>query len=215
MARLSHAASVAGLLAMLCATGAGAVEIGYYRVVGVAAGDVLNIRADPSASSGIVGALAPGARPVEVLEVAPSGDGAWGRVLVEDANGWVSMRFLESFEPGGLLATEVPDGLRCSGTEPFWGLDLGDGQAHFSATDIDEQSLPLTTGTPAVGRNHRFTFIAGSGPRRLTVVLGRNEACSDGMSDRDFGWRIDLVTEGIGKSPVAAYEGCCTVPVAR
>lgn len=214
MARLFRAAGVAGLLVMLCVTGAHAIELGYYRVIGVAANDVLNIRAEPSGRAGIVGSLAPDARPVEVLEITPSSEGAWGRVLIEDTNGWVSMRFLDSFEPAVLVGTLVPDGLRCFGTEPFWGLDLGNGQANFSATDIDNQSLPLTAGIPAVGRNHRITFIARSGQIRLTAVLGRNETCSDGMSDRDFGWRVDLVTEGIGGSPVAAYEGCCMVPVA-
>lgn len=138
-------------------------------------------------------------------------------MLSADANGWVAMRFLVPETPPGFAGTEVPQGLTCLGTEPFWDLELvAGGRLRFSAVDTEDVSLPLVAATAAVARIHRFALIAGDGKRRATAVLGRYETCSDGMSDRDFGWRIDLVLEGVhGDGAVSAYEGCCMVPVDR
>lgn len=202
----------------LAHTGARAqdAESGFYQVSGVATDDALNIRAEPSAGAKIVGTLAPGARPVEVLEVTVERGSAWGRVLGEDDDGWVAMRFLAPYEPEKFAGTDVPVGMQCLGTEPFWSLALKSGDTvEFSSSDTEPTMLAVTKGVAAVARNHRFFFIAEDSGRRLTVSIGRNETCSDGMSGRDYGWRIDLLTEGIGDSPVAAYEGCCMLTASQ
>ncbi|MGI9332750.1 MAG: SH3 domain-containing protein [Gammaproteobacteria bacterium] len=58
----------------------------------MAVGDVLNIRAAPSSNADDVGDLAAGAQPIEVLEIDPTG--GWGRLLWDEADAWVSMRYL-------------------------------------------------------------------------------------------------------------------------
>ena len=60
----------------------------------------------------------------------------------------------------------------------------------------------------------RFALIATQANARMTAMLGRYESCSDGMSDFDYGWRIDLLVED-GAKPAYAYEGCCHLPVAK
>ncbi|HGG04386.1 MAG TPA: SH3 domain-containing protein, partial [Aliiroseovarius sp.] len=91
-----------------------------FFVTGVAADDVLNIRAEPSARSAIVGQLGPQAINVEVI--AFSDNGKWGKVSTGEGNGWVAMRFLErsNHTPAG----EVPRPMACFGTEPFWALGM-------------------------------------------------------------------------------------------
>ena len=189
---------------------------GYYQVAGVAAQDALNMRAEPDANAEIVGTLPPGARPVEVLEVRRIGAAAWGRVLADDANAWVSMRFLEPFEVTMIKGTQIPAGLVCGGTEPFWSAALGDDGLAFSTPDQEERVAGLTSTATAIGRNNRFAVLAAGKGERLTAVLAQNEQCSDGMSDRDFRWRVDLLMERAGDSDYPQlYEGCCRLPVSR
>ena len=88
-------------------------------VTGVAASDVLNVRAEPNADSVVLSELAPTATGIEIVGFDPSG--AWARVSAGEASGWVSGRFLrlrtDTWQPGAL-----PDTLVCVGTEPFWSL---------------------------------------------------------------------------------------------
>src|SRR5690554_7899999 len=63
-----------------------------FSVAGVAANDVLNVRAGPSAGTDILDRLAPDQEGVEVIGL--SDDGKWGMVAVPGSNGWVAMRYL-------------------------------------------------------------------------------------------------------------------------
>jgi len=194
-----------------------AAEPGFYAVTGVAAGDVLNIRTEADSSAPVVDSLAPGAQPVEVLETVTKGGGEWGRVLAGDGNGWVSMRFLEPVEVKVLAGTDIPEGLSCGGTEPFWGLRITSaGGLVFAPMEGPETALPIEKATNAIGRNTRFAVLASSGDTSARALLARFETCTDGMSDRDFGWRIDLLLEKPGDDAYPQlYEGCCRLPVAR
>ena len=188
-----------------------AAEPGVYRVTGVVANDVLNVRSEPDAGAEIMGEFSSEASRIEILEVTGSGATEWGRVLAADANGWVAMRFLEPEEVPLIAGTLVPVDLQCSGTEPFWDVKAGVDALEFKAIDVEPISLPLTGTTTAIGRNNRFSLVASDGARRMTAMLASGETCSDGMSDRDFGWRIDLLIEGAGDGP-RQYEGCCRLP---
>jgi uncharacterized membrane protein len=194
-----------------------AAEPGFYAVTGVAAGDVLNIRTEADSSAPVVDSLAPGAQPVEVLETVTKGGGEWGRVLAGDGNGWVSMRFLEPVEVKVLAGTDIPEGLSCGGTEPFWGLRITSaGGLVFAPMEGPETAFPIEKATNAIGRNTRFAVLARSGEMSARALLARFESCTDGMSDRDFGWRIDLLLERPGDDAYPQlYEGCCRLPVAR
>jgi uncharacterized membrane protein len=196
---------------------ADAAEPGFYAVTGVASGDVLNIREEPDANAAIVESLEPGASPVEILETITKGGGEWGRVLAGDGNGWVSMRFLDPVDVPVLAGTEIPDGLSCGGTEPFWGARItASGGIVFAPMDGTETALPIEKATNAIGRNTRFAVLARSGDMSARAMLARFESCSDGMSDREFGWRIDLLLEKPGDASYPQlYEGCCRLPVAR
>jgi uncharacterized membrane protein len=194
-----------------------AAEPGFYAVTGVAAGDVLNIRAEADPGAPVVDSLAPDARPVEVLETITKGGSEWGRVLAGDGNGWVAMRFLEPVEVPVLAGTDLPEGLSCGGTEPFWGLRITSaGGLVFAPMEGPETALPLEKATNAIGRNTRFAVLARSGAVSARALLARFESCSDGMSDREFGWRIDLLLEKPGDANYPQlYEGCCRLPVAQ
>jgi hypothetical protein len=81
------------ILALLVAMPAAAQDLpALFRVTGVAANDVLNIRAEPSARAAIIGSFRPDAGGIEV--VALSADGRWGLVNSGEQAGWSSMRYL-------------------------------------------------------------------------------------------------------------------------
>ncbi len=173
-----------------------------FRVTGVAAGDVLNIRAQPSASTAILGALPRTGRGIEVTARSP--DGRWGRINTGEGAGWVALRFLAPEAGPGWQSGEI--GLHCFGTEPFWSLSafLPSHRAEFHTPDnggielvMDAGALPSTRFPPSLA-------IPFSGAREGMAVI-RPGACSDGMSDNLFGLEALLFfrrdTEGLA--------GCC------
>jgi len=169
-----------------------------YDVTGVAAGDVLNIRAAASASAPLVGALHRQATGVEVVAV----EGAWAVVAAGEASGYAALRYLVRQPVADWYTLHGP--ITCHGTEPFWTLRLDPAGAAvaFSTPEAGFESdvLALWPGQP-----HRPVVAAGFDEGFATL---RPAACSDGMSDRRFGLAIDLF---LTATPSVAYAGCCSI----
>jgi uncharacterized membrane protein len=177
-----------------------------HDVMGVAADDVLNIRAGPSASEPVVGTLAPDAEGVEV--VALDAGGAWGRVNTGERSGWASMAYLERQPEQEDGALPVPMG--CFGTEPFWSLRVAGSGLVFEGVSIDRVETSLATRTRASGLRGRYGFVGwGAGETSGMHGIVRREACSDGMSDRLYGLSLDLLVSAGGT--LNQYAGCCSL----
>lgn len=170
-----------------------------FDVTGVAAGDVLNIRQQPSAASPVIGSLSPDATRIEVVEER----NGWARVNTGEGSGWASMRYLayrsDVWDHGAL-----PEGFRCFGTEPFWGIAADGGDLVLSAVDMED-------------RRHRIGAVMDTGvfrdPARAVLADGATlvatpQICSDGMSDRLFGLRATLVLPG---PRPRMLNGCCSI----
>lgn len=170
-----------------------------FDVARVAPDDVLNIRADASASAPIIGSLAPDATHIEVVEERRN----WARVNTGEGSGWVSSRYLDYrvdiWEEGRL-----PKGFQCFGTEPFWGVVPQGDTVVLSSPDSPEDARPvqavLSTG---VFRDPTRAVVADG----LTLTATPQQ-CSDGMSDRMFGLRATVVIQG--DSP-RMLSGCCSI----
>lgn len=175
-----------------------------YDVSGVAADDVLNIRAAPSASAPVMGALPPGRQGVEVVTLAPGG--SWGQVNSDEGSGWVAMRYM-ALQPGqeGFAAPAA-----CFGTEPFWSLTRDGTAWRFDAPDRETRDFVTTWQDMAAGRRDRQArgLRDSEGTGEATAVIARG-ACSDGMSDRAYGLTLDLLIDGQGAS--SYFTGCCTL----
>ena len=165
-------------------------------VTGVAPDDALNICAEPDANAAIVGMLAPAtgisvtAQGTETLD--------WIHITHDGAEGWVNAQFL-SFENAGQT---LPIRLTCSGTEPFWGIELSYSRAdaHFVFSDT-----AFTTGfappvSPAA-RTDQFLFAERDDSADFLLIAP--EACSDGMSDNVHPYSISARLEG------NVLAGCC------
>jgi uncharacterized membrane protein len=170
----------------------------FHSVSGVAADDVLNIRAMPDPDAAIIGTLAPDATGVEVVSVA---DG-WALLNAGEATGYANLRFLTRAEGPAWNALQAP--LRCLGTEPFWSLTIDPraGTANFSQPDdlggktsALAQTWPGAPWAPAA---------APSLPEGLAVLYPAE--CSDGMSERSYGITVDIFMTGSDRSRLS---GCC------
>lgn len=173
-----------------------------YRVTDVAANDVLNIRAEPSAQAPIVGSFLPHQTRIEVVGL--SEDRGWGLVHTAERVGWSSMRFLTRERADSWQDAQQP--LTCAGTEPFWSLDLflPTNRAEFhdtesagfemrtNAPDLMQTRFPPTLALTFTGARHGFGVI-------------RQGICADGMSDRLYGLEVQLYWQGT----TAGLSGCC------
>ncbi len=182
----------------------------YFEVSGVAQDDVLNIRARPDASSAIVGSFAPGARPVEVLLRSQG----WGYVSSGEGMGWVSMRFLEPVELPRIGESGLPVGLNCAGTEPFWGFELGESEVRLSGMNEGESVYGIRSAKNFDGRIGWDGFIVASNSNSImNVVFSTGAQCSDGMSEKDFAWRVDMLITDINGT--SGKTGCCSMVLGR
>lgn len=175
-----------------------------HDVTGVAAGDVLNIRAAPSASSQIIGAFDRDARGIEVVAQNPAG--TWGQVNTGERAGWVSLRYMAA---RGVMIDHynLPDGLRCFGTEPFWSLSNAGGALRYRTPETPARDLPIRIAQDNGLVDDLRRMIRFAGPDGPGVAFVYPATCNDGMSDRVFGLSIGAM---LGPdSPM--LTGCCSL----
>ncbi len=197
-------------LALLTAPMAAAQPVlpALHDVTGVAVGDVLNIRAKPSANSAIVGTLPRNAKSVEVVAV--DATGKWASVNTGEGSGYASMRFLSQQDGPDWGALERP--LHCIGTEPFWalGFDPATGMAGLSGPESPDRAAVIS----AVWPNNLYQSTAaiafgGAGFDGIATLHG--ESCSDGMSDSAYGIAVSLFMRDASGAASAAFTGCCSL----
>jgi len=179
-----------------------------FLVSGVAEDDVLNVRAEPDASSADLGDLSPGAR-IEVIEPDASGD--WGLVRWEEATGRVALEYLERQPTPTLPGHVLPTRFTCHGTEPFWSLRAGEeGPPELQIMDGDKvQFLPASSSRAMNRTTGPVAFILASGGELRATGLMIPERCNDGMSDLAYGLRLWLLVEA-GMDGFL-LEGCCSL----
>lgn len=175
----------------------------WIHVDGVASDDVLNVRADADAGSGIVAELMPGQGPIEIVETRQIGESRWGLIATEEGSGWINLAYAAPADVAMVGDSPVPAGTTCAGTEPFWFLDLAGDQAVFSNFEVEEEIYPISESESAMSRPYPWMF----GLENSGFALVTPEQCSDGMSDLPYAWSILLVIQD--DSGHALYEGCC------
>ena len=173
-----------------------------YDVTGVSADDTLNVRAGPAVTAQVLDELGPERDGIEVVGFAD--DRRWGQINIGEGTGWVSMAYMERQEnQNPVPKTPVP--LWCYGTEPFWSVEIGQTDVSFTDPGMDEPALVQPIDYYAsVPHSPRGAIVAGD----ISGFVSR-ELCSDGMSDRQYGWRIDFLRSGNGGHFM--FSGCCTL----
>ncbi|WP_439522645.1 hypothetical protein [Marivita sp.] len=184
-------------------------EPSYHRVTGVAANDSLNVRAEPTASSADIGDLAHDASGIEVFDFDASGN--WARIALNERDGWISTRFLTRDAVETIGTTSVPVGTVCGGTEPFWALGLYGEEARYSHPEDGDTDYAFDTAVVAEGRlgSPALITLATEESHVIEATLSGAD-CSDGMSDRSYGWTISMQLIALGKRRF--LSGCCHLP---
>jgi uncharacterized membrane protein len=197
-----------------------APENNSFTVVGVAEGDVLNLRSAPDRSSALIGSIPRGSAdvigvgtPTQVEQT------TWQRVRFGGIVGWVNARFLQAKGGAPAVASSAParpgqastvnlDGLLpliCFGNEPFWGIQFkADGSATCEAMCEGPPSLRIANlSRTASGDPQGFDLLDAQGGLFLHGTLRRTGQCSDGMSDNVHPY----VFTATGKR--GPLQGCC------
>lgn len=177
-----------------------------FDVTGVAANDVLNIRAAPNAGAEIIGTLEPNARDIEV--VGHDATGQWARINTGERTGWAALRFL-SYQVDVWTPGTLPQTLQCVGNEPFWLFRPQGDDVVFSTPDRPGAVMRIErVVSSGIFRDPRRSLSVQSESRRMTAVIVPM-ACSDGMSDRSYGLDVTLILEEGDEAQM--LTGCCSI----
>ena len=175
----------------------------YYKVTGLQQGGHLNVRSEPSETSDDIGDLASGSHPWQVFETDASGQ--WGRIVWQEGNGWVALRYMAQIKIEDLADTIVPVGLACAGSEPFWLLEIeSQNRIRFSVPDSSSLNA-LSEITQTTNDETAVVAISSLTESSSNTAVIRKSQCSDGKTESDYGWSADVITQ----SPMKLYSGCC------
>ncbi|MDG1075988.1 MAG: hypothetical protein P8P65_04965 [Planktotalea sp.] len=173
---------------------------------GIAANDTLNIRAEPNASSPKLGSYPPFAINIEMLRV--SEDAKWGMIGMSEGNGWVAMRYLKVTPNDTSYTISRP--LNCSGTEPFWALNMTPRGTEF--TELGASRIDLKDISEAVAQPGSLAKFE-EGPTKIYTLMLEPAQCSDRMSDREFGFTGRVFIEAPDGNRY--LRGYCTMGATR
>ena len=137
-----------------------------------------------------------------------SEDAKWGMIGMSEGNGWVAMRYLQVTPNDTSYTISRP--LNCSGTEPFWALNMtprGTDFTELGASGIDLKDISEAVAQP--GSLAKFE----EGPTKIYTLMLEPAQCSDGMSDREFGFTGRVFIEASDGNRY--LPGCCTMDATR
>jgi uncharacterized membrane protein len=205
-----------------------------YVVTGVTAGEFLNMRANAGTANSIVGRIPyNGQGIVTTGEEKKVGGTVWAKIYWNGVGGWVSKRYLlpedqaasappapaptapptvtvppvkvpsNATPPPAKAASNI---LVCSGTEPFWGIEVTDTHLSVNMMDGPRYSVPVTFRQTSAN-NATIAVIAGvAGTNNTQAFMQKVESCSDGMSDTNYPYSITAVLNN-----QRVLSGCCRV----
>jgi uncharacterized membrane protein len=141
-------------------------------------------------------------------------DGPWVRVPLAEGDAWIALDALRPVAVPRLGDSGLPEGLVCTGTEPFWSLRINADGARFSEPGQETDTYGLRAIAPAAGQPRFPVLVTMMQEAESMLAVIRPGACSDGMSDRTQPWLVDLVRQepdGAG-GVLTLRSGCCRLP---
>ena len=137
-----------------------------------------------------------------------SEDAKWGMIGMSEGNGWVAMRYLQVTPNDTSYTISRP--LNCSGTEPFWALNMTPRGTEF--TELGASRIDLKDISEAVAQPGSLAKFE-EGPTKIYTLMLEPAQCSDGMSDREFGFTGRVFIEASDGNRY--LPGCCTMDATR
>lgn len=179
----------------------------HFEVWGVAPDDVLNIRSGPGADYEIVARLRHDTPLVEIVGV--SENERWAFVYATtETMGWTSLHFLRAVTPIMYRGSNVPIGLHCAGSYPFWNASLGAREATLFRLLFAEETREVEIF--AIDSVQRFrdpntvVLLNGDGRGAAFDIRRSGDACFD-QAGIAAPWQITIYQSG------STLEGCCAL----
>ena len=190
-----------------------------YKTTNLAPGELVNLRASPSTTAKSLARL-----PINTGGIVPTGEEkkvsntTWVRVYWSGIGGWMSKAYLTA--DNNLTNTKPatsedkpltkPTGnttvMKCTGTEPFWNIEINDKQLKVKMMDGPRYVVPVSFRQTSAN-NRTIAVIAGAnGTNSAQTFLQKTDNCSDGMSDINYPYAITGVVNGR-----QVISGCCKV----
>jgi uncharacterized membrane protein len=196
---MKYASIAIAMLAGACAALA-AEPLPMLSVISVRPGDTLNLREQPDARSRQLGFLAPTDGGITIVgQAVQTLD--WIQVQKGRARGWANARFLAYGDAAE--QRRLPVRLTCTGTEPFWSVEIGYGRADTNL-DLGQAKGRIALAAPISASKHPnlwlHTALDRGDPSSLLIEA---EACSDGMSERRYAYSV------AARLGDRLYSGCC------
>lgn len=174
-----------------------------FDVVDVASNDSLNIRAKPSGTAVVIGALDHDDTYVQIEALDPTG--RWAQVSAGEAGmGWVFSRYLRAV-PGATFP-DWPE-LRCSGSEVPWsvGYSAKDGVLYRFGYSGESRHLPVGPLMSAAENTQTNVFMASDGKLHVSATLTKAQ-CWSTMIETFTGIEALVFVTGEKQQ---VYYGCC------
>jgi uncharacterized membrane protein len=194
-----------------------------YGVTGVQSGQFLNMRSAAGASNAITGRIPFNGQGIVTTGEEKNVSGTvWAKVYWNGVGGWVSKRYL--LADGQTATVPAPSATRpiavtppapakpsanklvCSGTEPFWSVEITDTNLIVNMSDGPQYSVPVTFRQTSAN-NKTIAVIGGAaGTNNTQTFMQKVNSCSDGMADTSYPYSVTAV---LNNSKVVS--GCCKV----
>lgn len=164
----------------------------------------LDLRENPRATARVIGTLDESQTLVEGTR--QSENGRWLQILFGEGNAWIPF---DGLTPVAAPASRFDAPLFCAGTEPFWSLNTpGDGILSYEVLGQTGTKFQVVEHISSANRPDTQADRALGKSTLMTLVL-RTAACSDGMSDRDYGLSTEVMLRTIEGTQLLG--GCCTL----
>ena len=111
-------------------------------------------------------------------------------------------------KPGRKIASD--GNFYCTGTEPFWSLDIKNGKVvtYSDPITMKLKTRNINSSQDTAGSNQGIAYSVQSGSGNDVAVIKYVGNCSDGMSDNEYPYDVSFLT--VDKKGVSLFfTGCC------
>ena len=170
----------------------------FFKVVGVASNDVLNVRALPDSNSPILSVFQPNTPLLDVFS--ESEDGKWFEVNAGEGTGWIRNKFVEELKVSVFPGSSVPNQLTCFSSEPFINAQFDRTVASF--TGLDQHTKISLSPVQVLSSSPAKVMMVGTETGEQIIIS--NHICGDDAG-RKFPYTMTSSNHGGGAN------FCCTL----
>lgn len=189
----------------------------FYKVKNVETGDHLNLRSGPGLKNPIISSIPHDADEIRVLTwAAYEEDHSWLPISWKDKKGWVNANYLQGYQkqqtsPVAVKVDrktketrKIKPQFNCSGTEPFWGIDIHRKHMVYQDANGLKFKAPIVFYGKATNSPSGNLVSSAVDKQHAIVLVMEKTSCSDGMSDINYHYKTTVLIDQNN-----ALSGCC------